>query len=253
MGSYLSKPITKVDSSFCENQNFVCCSASIQGWRKTQEDEHVEILEYDDKGTGFFAVFDGHGGDEVSKYCARKFPDFIKNSDFFKENKIPQALEHSFLKFDNTLKEPKVLAELKKIANIDDAIDIDEDETSVLRKEAHMPIEELLTKNFKINYANVGDSRCVLSREGKAVDMSEDHKPEDDKEKERIINAGGEITFDGRVNGGLNLSRAIGDHMYKNNTNLSDREQMITALPDIRTSQIDVEKDDFLFLACDGI
>ena len=58
--------------------------------------------------------------------------------------------------------------------------------------------------------ANAGDSRCVVSREGKAVDMSVDHKPEDDLERNRIEKAGGRVTADGRVNGGLNLSRAIG-------------------------------------------
>lgn len=63
--------------------------------------------------------------------------------------------------------------------------------------------------------ANAGDSRCVVCRNGKAEDMSHDHKPEDDEERNRIIMAGGRVTMDGRVNGGLNLSRAIGDHAYK--------------------------------------
>jgi hypothetical protein len=45
---------------------------------------------------------------------------------------------------------------------------------------------------------------------GVAIDLSVDHKPEDDIERKRIYAAGGRITGDGRVNGGLNLSRAIG-------------------------------------------
>lgn len=40
--------------------------------------------------------------------------------------------------------------------------------------------------------------------------------------------------MDGRVNGGLNLSRAIGDHGYKMNKDLPAEEQMITALPDLK-------------------
>lgn len=63
--------------------------------------------------------------------------------------------------------------------------------------------------------ANAGDSRCVVCRNGTAMDMSLDHKPEDTEELERIQKAGGRVTMDGRVNGGLNLSRAIGDHAYK--------------------------------------
>ena len=53
-----------------------------------------------------------------------------------------------------------------------------------------------------------------MSREGKAVEMSADHKPEDDVEHTRIKKAGGKVTPDGRVNGGLNLSRAIGANFH---------------------------------------
>lgn len=40
--------------------------------------------------------------------------------------------------------------------------------------------------------------------------MSFDHKPTDKVELDRILNAGGHVGPDSRVNGGLNLSRAIG-------------------------------------------
>ena len=63
--------------------------------------------------------------------------------------------------------------------------------------------------------ANAGDSRCVVCRNGKAIDMSLDHKPEDAPELARILKAGGQVTCDGRVNGGLNLSRAIGELSIK--------------------------------------
>lgn len=64
----------------------------------------------------------------------------------------------------------------------------------------------------EIVVANAGDSRCIICRNGKAIEMSFDHKPEDEIEFERIRKAGGRVSLDGRVNGGLNLSRAIGDH-----------------------------------------
>lgn len=38
--------------------------------------------------------------------------------------------------------------------------------------------------------ANAGDSRCVLSRNGKAIPLSEDHKPENEEERRRIEKAG---------------------------------------------------------------
>ncbi|KAG5673705.1 putative protein phosphatase 2C 61 [Polypedilum vanderplanki] len=100
--------------------------------------------------------------------------------------------------------------------------------------------------------ANAGDSRCVLCRNGRVIEMTADHKPEDDTEFQRIKKAGGRVTLDGRVNGGLNLSRAIGDHGYKNNKSLPPEEQMITAMPDLKKITLEPE-DDFMILACDGI
>ena len=65
--------------------------------------------------------------------------------------------------------------------------------------------------NSKINIRKYCTfSRCVVCRNGQAVELSQDHKPEDEPELKRIKNAGGKVTPDGRVNGGLNLSRAIG-------------------------------------------
>ena len=49
---------------------------------------------------------------------------------------------------------------------------------------------------------------------GKAVPLSFDHKPENEEEIKRIEAAGSVIT-DGRVDGNLNLTRALGDLKYK--------------------------------------
>ncbi|KAL3087160.1 hypothetical protein niasHS_005399 [Heterodera schachtii] len=105
----------------------------------------------------------------------------------------------------------------------------------------------------KLVVANIGDSRCVLCRAGKAVELSADHKPEDLKEKERIEAAGGSVSEDGRVNGGLNLTRAFGDHFYKQTERLPLKDQMITALPDVTVTERHAEADEFLIVACDGI
>lgn len=109
-----------------------------------------------------------------------------------------------------------------------------------------------LLRGDQLVVANAGDSRCVLCRAGRAVELSFDHKPEDDAEKSRIEQAGGKVTMDGRVNGGLNLSRAIGDHFYKRAENLPPEKQMITALPDLQSISLEPE-DQFFIVACDGI
>jgi len=101
--------------------------------------------------------------------------------------------------------------------------------------------------------ANAGDSRALLSRAGKAVALSWDHKPQSEIESSRIKNAGGFVSENGRVNGNLNLSRSIGDLKYKVDKSLKREEQIITAEPDIHIEKLDPKNDEFLILACDGI
>ena len=61
-----------------------------------------------------------------------------------------------------------------------------------------------------------------------------DHKPEDALELARVEAAGGSVT-EGRVEGNLNLSRALGDLLYKRNVRVPVEAQMITAFPDVVT------------------
>lgn len=68
----------------------------------------------------------------------------------------------------------------------------------------------LVHKN-KLYVANAGDSRCILCRNGKVVEMSKDHSPDVEDERNRIEAAGSKICKEGRINGGINLTRAIGN------------------------------------------
>ncbi|KAL3912725.1 MAG: hypothetical protein SGPRY_008237 [Prymnesium sp.] len=100
--------------------------------------------------------------------------------------------------------------------------------------------------------ANAGDSRAVLCRAGNAVPLSEDHKPSLQSESQRIQQAGGWITVQGRINGNLNLSRALGDLKYKGNSSVPASAQIISAEPEVRSHTLTAD-DEFLVLACDGI
>ena len=63
--------------------------------------------------------------------------------------------------------------------------------------------------------SNLGDSRAVLCRNGQAIELSCDHKPDNVDEEARIKANGGFVTFN-RVLGRLAVSRSFGDFAYKN-------------------------------------
>lgn len=62
--------------------------------------------------------------------------------------------------------------------------------------------------------ANAGDSRSICSISENAEPLSYDHKPDNEKEKQRIEAAGGSVV-NGRVDGNLAVARALGDFTYK--------------------------------------
>ena len=96
--------------------------------------------------------------------------------------------------------------------------------------------------------ANIGDSRAILSRNGRAIDLSRDHKPNDDKEKARILAMGEKIEWDHyckvhRVRN-LSLSRAIGDRFAK---------PAVSGEVEIQRFPVYDDKDEFILLASDGL
>ncbi|EAY85240.1 hypothetical protein OsI_06613 [Oryza sativa Indica Group] len=93
--------------------------------------------------------------------------------------------------------------------------------------------------------ANVGDSRAVVSKAGKAMALSEDHKPNRSDERKRIENAGGVVIWAGtwRVGGVLAMSRAFGNRLLK---------PFVVAEPEIQEELVN-EDLECLVLASDGL
>ncbi|SCM21874.1 protein phosphatase PPM2 [Plasmodium berghei] len=111
-------------------------------------------------------------------------------------------------------------------------------------------IVAVILKGYLI-VANAGDSRAIICFNGNSLGMSTDHKPHLQAEEARIKKAGGYIS-NGRVDGNLNLTRAIGDLHYKRDPFLSQKDQKISAFPEVTCVTLTPD-DEFLFLACDGI
>jgi len=103
---------------------------------------------------------------------------------------------------------------------------------------------------WKLITANVGDSRILASRAGVGEQLTEDHKPVLEKERERIRNAGGWVSGN-RVDGMLSVSRSFGDSFFKSSPQ-GERYHKVIAVPDI-TEPEPLRPGDKLFFCCDGV
>lgn len=241
MGIYLSSPDTRKHSVDGHGNGVAYGASSMQGWRLNMEDAHISEAIFT-PNSSLFAVFDGHGGCEVAKYCAKYFGDELKkNKKFSTESNIEEALKETFLKMDEMLVTPEGMAEVKTLKNDNDGSD----------SFAGCTANVILILKGVVWCANSGDSRTILWSNKKVIALSEDHKPDNEIEKARISKAGGFI-IEGRVNGNLNLSRALGDLEYKKNPALKPAEQLISAMPDVSKRVLKPE-DTFLVMGCDGI
>ena len=227
------------------------------------EDSHFEIATLTEKNDSLFGVFDGHGGSAVAKFCSENFASVLTSDAMFKDGNIAEALRRTYLKLDEMLQDPINAPKLKKFAKTAAPTVGDYAPSSGTPQLSRKGSQNLALNTgctavvvhvhgTKITVANTGDSRAVLCREGRAVDLTVDHKTTLQGELDRISAAGG-VVLNGRVNGSLNLTRAIGDLAFKGDTSLSPEKQVITANPDIDDVDCDLETDDFIIIACDGL
>lgn len=243
--------------------------SGMQGWRKSMEDAHFAVSDLrgvraaavaatsgaahdgdDWSDTALFGVMDGHGGAQVAKFCAQHLPHKIASRS---DRDLEDTLISSFEEMDQMLLDPSNLNELKDLAK------------------GHNPIRDhpangcgataavCCVRSETLVVANAGDSRVVLSRDGKAIDLSTDHKPSLQSEVERIKLAGGFVSpclapqgTVYRVNGGLAVSRALGDLKYKRHKDLPPQSQQICSTPEVQVIPRDAG-DEFVVIACDGV
>ena len=252
---------TSVLSSLTGGHPLLYSTCSVQGERQYMEDEY-----FVEQGR-FAAVYDGHGGATVSRYLRQNL-----------YASFQAALPTSASMVINTSDNDKTL-DLKSTVIENDAQStivasalraaFDKVDSEVCRIghwsfQGSTALAVVIHENIdngtrSIVSANVGDSRAVLSRNGIAIDLTKDHKPNDGTERERIESLGGTVDWCGavdsqgeplehtgvyRINGNLALSRAIGDR--------SERPWVTNAV-DIAHHPIEEGKDSFVLLATDGL
>ncbi|KAK4435749.1 putative protein phosphatase 2C 60 [Sesamum alatum] len=274
MGIYLSTPKTEKFSEDGENSRLRFGLSSMQGWRATMEDAHAALPDLD-TSTSFFGVYDGHGGKVVAKFCAKYLHQQVLKHEAYLAGDIGTSVQKAFFRMDEMMRGQRGWRELAvlgdKINKFTGMIEgliwsprggdkNDQADDWAFEEGPHSDFSGptsgctacvALIRENQLVVANAGDSRCVISRNGQAYNLSRDHKPDLEVERDRILKAGGFIHA-GRVNGSLNLARAIGDMEFKQNKFLPPEKQIVTANPDINIVEL-CDEDEFIVLACDGI
>ncbi|CAK9069351.1 Probable protein phosphatase 2C 6 (PP2C 6) [Durusdinium trenchii] len=240
----------RVESGSFRDQSVSWLAADMRGWRENMEDAYVvDELRKDLFGDALlFAVLDGHGGREVSALASKLLVREIEVDRRKTETslELAEVLRQSLPRLDERLRRgswgigwlfPGLLHPFATCGSTCVVAGID-----FLRRE--------------LVVANIGDSRALLIRDGKAIALSEDHKPENPLERNRIRAAGGQVLKIGpchRVDGNLNLSRAFGDFNLKAASGLPAEKQKVIAVPDVTRTPFQGGSHELLVLACDGL
>jgi serine/threonine protein phosphatase PrpC/Leucine-rich repeat (LRR) protein len=208
---------------FTRSERHVFAFAEMLGRRPTQEDALTLDGAFDGE-TSLFCIFDGHAGSQAAQFCAQRFPTLLRAALAAHADAPAAALRSA-------------LAALAKAFH--DALD----ELGPAARHCGTTALALLVTPTAYHVANLGDTRAVLSRGGKAQRLSHDHKPAD--EEERIRKLGGFVIgkTTQRVNGMLGVPRSIGDFFVK---------PFVSEEPFVDTVARQAD-DDFILLACDGV
>ncbi|KAH7567000.1 hypothetical protein ACOSP7_011311 [Xanthoceras sorbifolium] len=208
-------------------------SCAERGPKQYMEDEHVCIDNLiDHLGTtakfpspgAFYGVFDGHGGTDAASFVRNNILRFIVEDSQFPIS-VEKAIKSAFVQADYAFADAS-------------SLDISSGTTALTA----------LFSGRTLIIANAGDCRAVLGRRGRAIEISNDHKPNSTSERLRIEKLGG-VVYDGYLNGQLSVARAIGDWHMKSPKGSACP---LSAEPELQELLL-TDEDEFLIMGCDGL
>jgi serine/threonine protein phosphatase PrpC len=184
------------------------------------EDSHVVLpagtWKAPDPNMTYLAVHDGHGGRDIVNFLEETLAKNVAQELAFEDDATMETrLERAFLLTDIQSKQFGL-------------------ETS------GATVAICLVSQNVIYSANAGDARVVIGHHGRAHRLSWDHRADDEREVQRIQEAGG-FVLKNRVTGILAVGRSLGDHGLK---------EFVISKPYFSSFQ---DAADFVIVACDGL
>jgi len=192
----------------------------------------------------FFGVYDGHGGREAAEYIR----------DHLHVN-VAKRMAQRVLSMGAAGTGTGSPASVARDFDLGDAMKLGAADTEAAllsqslewQSTAGAVVAFTIFAGMQLYVAHAGDSRAVLCRDGRALDLTQDHKPGLESEQSRVSSLGGFIS-DGCVNGEIQVSRALGD------VNLSTRAKMLGLSAEVQLSKFYLsDEDEFVIIACDGL
>ena len=160
---------------------------------KNKDNIQFKLIENlnEDNNQLLFCLFNGHGGNEVSKFLQENFSNYLKR--ILPLRDISQDFTRLFKGLDEKIR-------LLNVSNIG----------------ATATVAYIVRQNGKITLycANVGNNKCLLVNRKGIWRISNEHKINDPEEHKRIIRKGGILNIK-QLFGKLNTSRTFGDWNIK--------------------------------------
>ena len=209
-------------------------SISLLGNRDKNEDELDIINNLNNNNVNYYnclytSIFDGHGGDKISKYIKNNLSKYIINNNSEDIKPTKDYSKYIIKVFENIQKE---LINNNVKANSMGSTSL----TSIIYNK---------NNKYFLKIINLGDCRVILcNKYNIGIQLSNDHKPDKPSEYLRITKLGGVIEYskndDPRISG-LSVSKCFGDLDCK----------YISQTPDIFDYKL--KNDKFIVLGCDGL
>ena len=190
---------------------------SEQGLRWKMEDTHILVPDFYTPGWILGAVFDGHRGSRAASYAAAHFP----------------GLVHEALTTGQDGGHALVFA-LESLGR------------DLLSEHSGCTAAAFFLQEGQLAAANAGDARVVITGSKEARQLTQDHRVDNAGERQRILEAGGEIQGSYVMHGlsGLMPTRTLGDAGFQ--------EVGVTYSPFVQTVERST-RDQWLIAACDGL
>ncbi|CAF1225118.1 unnamed protein product [Rotaria magnacalcarata] len=244
---FLEKP--QLDKLSIHDSTFAF--GAMQGWRSTMEDKHKHLIPFDNhawKSWSYFSIFDGHNGLGTAQSASEQLDIHLLNElNHMLDNQHTSAV---ILDTDGSRRSSQIELDQLYTAIKQAYFELDKDLRKIVKDDSGCVCITCLISPEKIYLVHIGDSRgIIISNDGCVLAHTDDHKPEDLAEQERIHEAGGKISKSSnggvlRVENQLAMTRVLGDFAMD--------KHVVPPMADI----IEYPRNSlasFIILACDGI